>query len=120
MKKRWTVSRRTLRRSLPAEAEKYGLKVVFSFNDAFPETSNHKESSDKIRKVCRTKGFQLLEMPEAHRGSEDFGHYLKQTKGAICYIGNGEDYPAVHTVKVDFPDEIIETAVELFKGLVLL
>ena len=103
-----------------AEAEKYGLKVVFSCNDAFPETSNHKESSDKIRKVCRTKGFQLLEMPEAHRGSEDFGHYLKQTKGAICYIGNGEDYPAVHTVKFDFRDEIIETAVELFKGLVLL
>ena len=96
----------------------YGLKVSFSYNDVFPETVNHKESSDKIRQVCKAKGFELVEVEEAHRGSEDYGHYLKETKGAMCFIGNGEDYPAVHTVKYDFRDEIIETAVELFKGLV--
>ncbi|WP_216829787.1 M20 metallopeptidase family protein [Alkalihalobacterium elongatum] len=95
----------------------YGLKTSFSYNDTFPETVNHKESSDKIRKVCQNKGFQLVEMTEAFRASEDFGHYLKETKGAICYIGNGEDYPHIHTVQYDFEDEIIETAVELFKGL---
>ncbi len=56
-------------------------------------------------------------MEMGSRGSEDFGYYLKETKGAICYIGNGEDYPQVHTSGYDFPDQIIETAVELFKGL---
>ncbi|MGI5840042.1 MAG: M20 metallopeptidase family protein [bacterium] len=99
------------------QAEKYGLKVNFSYNDAFPETVNLKESSDKIRQVCRTRGFPLIEMPEAFRGSEDYGHFLKQTKGAICFIGNGEDYPPVHTSGYDFRDELIETAVDLFKGL---
>jgi metal-dependent amidase/aminoacylase/carboxypeptidase family protein len=59
----------------------------------------------------------VVEMKKGFRGSEDFGHYLKKTKGAICYIGNGLDYPAVHTHEYDFPDEIIETAVELFKEL---
>jgi hypothetical protein len=39
------------------------------------------------------------------------------TKGAIFYIGNGENYPHIHTYEYDFRDEIIETAVELFKGL---
>lgn len=100
-----------------SEAEKYGLKVSFSYNDVFPVTANHKESSDRIREVCREKGFQLIEMQEAHRGSEDFGHFLKLTKGALCYIGNGEDHPPIHTWRYDFPDEIIETAVELFKAL---
>jgi len=100
-----------------AQAEKYGLKVSFAYNDAFPETVNAKESSDKIRQVCRAKGIPLAELPTSIRGSEDYGHYLKQTQGAICYIGNGEDYPDVHTFAYDFPDEIIETAVELFKGL---
>lgn len=76
----------------------------------------HKESSDKIRQVCREKGIQVVEMKEAFRGSEDFGHYLKQTKGAICYIRN-ENYPHLHTVEYDFPNDIIETAVELFKVL---
>lgn len=99
------------------QAEKYGLKVNFSYNDAFPETANYKESSDKIRQVCKAKGIQVVELSEAFRASEDFGHYLKQTKGAICYIGNGEDYPSIHTYSYNFQDEIIETAVELFKGL---
>lgn len=100
-----------------SQAKEYGLKINFSYNDAFPETNNYKESSDKIRKVCEMKGLELVEMGEAFRGSEDFGHYLKQTKGSICYIGNGKNYPPVHTSEYDFPDEIIETAMELFKGL---
>lgn len=100
-----------------SQAKTYGLKVSFAYNDIFPETINHKESTDKIRKVCQDKGLQLVEMAEAFRASEDFGHYLKETNGAICYIGNGEDYSQIHTFEYDFPDEIIETAVELFKGL---
>ncbi len=106
-----------LERVASEQAREHGLKVSFSFTDVFPETVNHKESSDKIRRVCREKGFRLIEMPEGHRGSEDFGYYTKLIPGALCYIGNGEDYPPVHTHEYDFPDAIIETAVELFKGL---
>ena len=58
-----------------------------------------------------------MELEEAWRASEDFGYYTKLTKGAYCYIGNGEDYPNIHTYEYDFQDELIETAVELFKGL---
>lgn len=100
------------------QAEKYGLKVSFEFNDYFPETSNHKESADKVRKIAIHKGFEVNEMPEAFRGSEDFGYYTKETKGAIFYIGNGEDYPHLHSHKFDFRDELIEIAVEMFKGLI--
>lgn len=100
-----------------SEAEKYGLKISFSYNDSFPETVNHKDSIDKIRKVCEERRLELGEIKEAYRGSEDFGHYTKLTKGAICYIGNGEDYARLHTFEYDFKDEVIETGVELFKGL---
>lgn len=99
------------------QAVQYGLKVRFSYNDVFPETVNHKESIDKVRKVCETKGIPLKERQEAFRASEDFGHYTKLTKGAIIFIGNGEHYPHIHTFEYDFRDEIIETAVEVFKGL---
>lgn len=98
-------------------ADEEGLKVSFEYNDVFPMTYNHKESSDKIRQAAKNKGLDLIEKGEMHRGSEDFGHYLKETKGALCYIANGEDYPQIHTSGYDFPDEIIETAVELFKGI---
>lgn len=100
-----------------AEAARYGLEVSFEHHDHFPETANHPESSDRIRAVARGLGLELIEMPAPSRASEDYGHYLKRTKGAICYIGNGVDHPPVHTFGYDFPDEIIETAVGLFRGL---
>ncbi|QUG42909.1 amidohydrolase [Psychrobacillus sp. INOP01] len=100
-----------------AQGEEHGLKVSFYYNDEFPETVNHKESAEKIRLVAKSKGIELVEQNEAFRGSEDFGHYTKLTKGAYCLIGNGEDYPHVHTNEFDFRDELIETGVELFKGL---
>ncbi|WP_411740085.1 M20 metallopeptidase family protein [Peribacillus sp. S4] len=99
------------------EAEKYGLKVSFEYQDEFPETLNHKESSDKIRQVCKEKGITMAELTEAFRASEDFGYYTKLTKGSYCYIGNGEDYPNLHSYEYNFQDDLIETGVELFKGL---
>ncbi|MEK4230213.1 M20 metallopeptidase family protein [Solibacillus sp. FSL H8-0538] len=100
------------------QAKEFGLEVSFSYNDEFPETVNHKESADKIRTVAKSRGMQLVELKEAFRGSEDFGHFTKLTKGAYCFIGNGEDYPPLHTYEYDFRDEMIESGVELFKALV--
>ncbi len=97
--------------------EEQGIKVSFKYTDEFPETVNYKESVDKVRKVCEEKSLPLREMKAPYRGSEDFGHYLKYAKGAFVYIGNGEDYPHVHTFEYDFRDEMIEMGVELFKGL---
>jgi amidohydrolase len=98
-------------------AGEYGLRTAFSYNDSFPETVNNKECCDNIRSVCGLKGIRVTELKESFRASEDFGHFLKLTKGAVCYIGNGEGYPSLHTTSYDFRDENIETAVELFKGL---
>lgn len=103
-----------------AQAEEFGLKVSFQYNDEFPETFNHKESANKIRLAAKSKEMEVIELKEAFRGSEDFGHFTKLTKGAYCLIGNGEDYPHVHTYEYDFRDELIESGVELFKGLVQL
>ncbi|MFS0780494.1 M20 metallopeptidase family protein [Bacillus sp. 1P06AnD] len=98
-------------------ADEQGLKANFTYNDEFPDVVNTKESVDKIRETAKEKGIAVVEMQSPFRGSEDFGHYIKYTKGAMCYIGNGQDYPHVHTFEYDFRDELIETAVELFKGL---
>ena len=51
------------------------------------------------------------------KASEDFGHYLKRCSGAMFYIGNGQDYPAVHTDRFDFNDRILNTAVDIFLAL---
>ncbi|WP_326908709.1 hypothetical protein [Sedimentibacter sp. MB31-C6] len=84
----------------------------------FPETYNHAESADKVRKASKNKGYRIVELKEAKRSSEDFGYYTKLTKGAIFRIGNGEDYPDIHTNEFDFRDELIEIAVDLFKEII--
>lgn len=98
--------------------QEYSIKVSIDIQDEFPETVNHKESIDKVRQVVVEKGIPLRELTSPYRASEDYGHYLKHVKGAFFYIGNGENYPAIHTFEYDFRDEIIETGVEVFKGLI--
>src|SRR5699024_3728630 len=68
------------------QAEKFGLEFDFSYNDGFPETANHKESANKIRHVANKQELELVELNEAFRGSEDFGHFTKLTKGAIVSL----------------------------------
>jgi metal-dependent amidase/aminoacylase/carboxypeptidase family protein len=45
---------------------------------------------------------------------EDFGLFTQQFKGAMLGLGAGENSPALHNPDYDFPDEIIETGIQLF------
>lgn len=95
-----------------------GLKLSFEESDIFPETVNAPEVVAKVRRAAEQQGLQVIDLEEPIRGSEDFGYYLKQCPGAIFYIGNGEEYPQLHTCEYDFNDRILETAVELFQRLI--
>ncbi len=111
-----------LQKNLEEAATRYAkeedLLCEFEYRDEFPETRNHKESVDKIKKACKALKYIIYETPVARRGSEDFGYYLKQTKGAIYYCSFGKDYPAIHTSKFDFDDSKIEKIVEINKQLI--
>ena len=97
-----------------AAAKKAGLKMTHSIHDYFPETRNHDACLDRVLDAARKNRIPAVPMGELWRASEDFGHYLKICPGAMVYIGNGEDYPPLHTSEYDFNDRIIETAVDLF------
>ena len=86
--------------------------------DVFPNTISHPASNEKIRSVCRKLGIPLRELPAPHRSSEDFGCYTQRIPGAFFEIGSGENCPELHTVGMDFPDAILETAVDVFLGLI--
>lgn len=93
------------------------LRTRFKSFDEFPETRNTKLACDKVRSACDKLGIEVVD-GKVYRASEDFGYYTKLTDGAIFYIGNGLDYPAIHTTEYDFNDDIIETGVKLFKALI--
>lgn len=101
-----------------AESAHYGLHYSSEESDVFPATVNHAESIQKVAAACGELGIPLRHLPEAFRGSEDFGCYLKERQGCIFFIGNGEASPGLHTNGFDFSDELIEPAVEIFKALI--
>ena len=100
-------------------AEESGLRTDREISDYFPETRNHDEALERVLRAARELKILMIGMKEMWRASEDFGHYLKECPGAIFYIGNGKDWPALHTAQYDFNDRILGTAVDLFSRLAL-
>lgn len=86
--------------------------------ERFPATENHMDSVKKLRACAAKQGLPVTELKGPMRWSEDFGYYLQKTEGAFFGIGDGEDHVQLHTEQYEFPDEIIETAVRMFGGLV--
>ena len=101
-------------------AQENSMKTEILNSDYFPETLSDSCCVKKIIEAAKELNLKIIEMPEAIRASEDFGFYTKQIHGAIFYIGNGEDYPAIHTAEYDFNDEILETAVDVFAKIFFL
>lgn len=106
-----------LERFSKEQAEKYGLLVSFSYQEGFPDTVNDAACVDKVRKAAKTAGLESVEVKEPFRWSEDFGYYLKAAKGAFFGIGDGEDYPQLHTEDYEFPDEVIDTGIRMFTSI---
>ena len=95
----------------------FNLHTEHEIHDYFPETRNNDEALQKVIRKASEIGLSVIEMDDLWRASEDFGHFLKICPGAIFYIGNGNDYPALHTSGYDFNDRILETAINMFLAL---
>ncbi|MBR1657627.1 MAG: amidohydrolase [Synergistaceae bacterium] len=90
------------------------MTLTKNASDYFPDTSSDSQCVETVRASAKSLGLDVIDMAEPIRASEDFGRYTKQIHGAIFYIGNGGDYPAIHTGNYDFNDNILETAVDMF------
>ena len=109
--------RASIRALAEEKAARDGLTLEISFRDVFPDTVSGHESNEKIRRCCAELGIPCREMPTPFRSSEDFGWYTKVIPGAFFEIGGGPGGD-LHTVTMDFNDEIIPTAVKLYRRLI--
>lgn len=101
------------------KSEKYGLDNEMKEMDVFPETANDARSLETVEKCCQYYQWERQKIYEPFRWSEDFGWYQKETHGIFLGLGSGEDHPQLHTSKYEFPDEIMEQGILLWKGLSL-
>ena len=102
------------------QAAEEGICISSDISDYFPETRNTEAGIQKVLRAAGECGRKTVEMENMWRVSEDFGHFLKKCEGAIFYIGNGEDWPPLHTSDYDFNDRILTAAVEMFRALAVM
>jgi amidohydrolase len=103
-----TIENYSLKRS-----KELGLTCKFSYNDEFPDTVNNSELFNKVLNLAKEKNYDYQLMKYPFRWSEDFGYYLKKTKGLFMGIGAGESWPGVHTRTYQYNDNIIPTTTKL-------
>ncbi|MBD3178637.1 MAG: amidohydrolase [Candidatus Latescibacteria bacterium] len=95
---------------------KLGLKI--NWIEEFPATVNDSGCSRMVAETAREKGLKVIPIDEPFRWSEDFGHFTGICPGALFGIGSGRDHASLHNPDYDFPEEIIETGINIFSAII--
>ena len=99
-------------------ADKYRLTFDMEWFEFFPASKNNKECVDLVEKVAKQQNLELVKNPSSLKFGEDFGWFSQHFKSAIFGLGAGENQPALHHSNYDFPDELIASGIQMFKGLI--
>lgn len=99
-------------------AAKYYLEDHCKVFEPFGTTNNSPFVVEAIRKVADREQLPLVELKQPFRWSEDFGVFTRRFPGAMFGLGTGENHSDLHTCYYDFPDEIIETGIRMFHGII--
>ncbi|WP_179007503.1 amidohydrolase [Winogradskyella forsetii] len=97
---------------------KHKLPHTTSWFDYFPAVVNDGFCNQVIKETAKNSNFDIIKKSMAFKFGEDFGWFSEKYKGAMFGIGAGIESPALHQANYDFPDEIIETGMTMFKGII--
>ncbi len=97
-------------------AAKHELKIDHSWNEPFTSTINDDELTHCIVEAAQGNSFQLIELHDAFRWSEDFGQFGAIAPIVLFGMGSGVDCPALHNPDYDFPDDLIGHAVAMLES----
>ncbi len=94
--------------------ERHGLKVKVSWTESFFANQNDVKVISAVKKAADDLALESIERDTPFKWGEDFGIFTEKFPGAMFGIGAGENWPSLHNPDYDFPDEIIETATNVF------
>lgn len=109
---------RFVRKCVSEISAKYEIGHEITEHDVFPSTENHDECVEKLMNISGNAGLEVTSLSEPFRWSEDFGWYLKETKGVFFGVGAGEKYAPLHTEGYEFCDDIISYALTVFSEII--
>jgi amidohydrolase len=93
---------------------KFNLKTEINWMQSFQANENNVQAVNYIRNAASNLNLDILEKEQPFTFGEDFGIFTQHFKGAMLGLGSGKNTPSLHNPDYDFPDEIIQTGIQLF------
>lgn len=119
---------KVLERELADICARHQLRSKTNWFDYFPTTVNDANCNKLVVQAATKAGLSVRQRPTPFKFGEDFGWFTQafpgvstlsvSTRGAMFGLGAGEQTPALHNPDYDFPDELIETGVRMFSGII--
>lgn len=103
---------------LTSICDRHQLKVHIKWLEYFPAVKNDPSCVSMVKEAAKSNGYQIIEKPYSYRFGEDFGWFSQKHKTAMFGLGSGFNTPALHHADYDFPDEILETGMNMFKTII--
>ncbi len=103
-----------LREVVEAVSRAHRTRCEIDYRLAYPVTLNAPSPTALARRVIReTVGDErFVELAASSMEAEDFAYYLQRYPGVYVKLGTGENCPALHNSKFDFPDAALAAGIE--------
>ncbi len=101
-----------------SKGEEYNLKTSFAYFDRFPATVNDDRANLLVEEAVKIHGLNIQYAKEPTRGSDDFCFFAFNSLSSFFDIGNGTDGEDIHQSGYKFSDEIIESAINIYKTMI--
>lgn len=95
------------------------LKFEIEYTEIFPAVINDDECVEIIENASHTAKIDVIKLDKPFKWSEDFAYFTEKYKGAFFGLGSGKSHPQLHNPNYDFPNEIIEKGIDIFKNIYL-
>lgn len=96
----------------------HGLQYEMDWFEYFPATQNDARCVTYIKQASGDLNLERVKQATAFRFGEDFGWYARRYPSAMFGLGAGKDTPDLHHADYDFPDEVIETGIDMFMRVI--
>ncbi|MBU1369141.1 MAG: amidohydrolase [Bacteroidetes bacterium] len=98
-------------------ADRNGIAIELSRHEPFAATVNDAQATAMIEKAAEANSLKIIQLDTPFKWSEDFGQFGQCSPIALFGIGSGLKQPALHNPDFNFPDSLIDPAVDMFEHL---
>jgi metal-dependent amidase/aminoacylase/carboxypeptidase family protein len=107
-----------VKEQLAVICEGAGIGYAISWTNNFAANANEAGLTAALPDLLTQAGIPYKSLAHPFKWGEDFGYFTQRYRGLFLGLGAGETMPALHNPDYDFPDELLDKGVQLFRLMV--